>query len=81
MRSNPAASDPGTADSRSWTVGSVRAPGLTTTVEIAASILGISPTKAYALAKSGKFPVRLVRVGRRYLVPTSALLELLVGGR
>jgi hypothetical protein len=32
--------------------------------QIAASILGASRTKAYALAKSGEFPVRLVRVGR-----------------
>lgn len=69
------------ADSRAWTVESVRALGLTTTVEIAASILGISRTKAYTLAKSGEFPVRLVRVGRRYLVPTSALLELRTSGR
>jgi excisionase family DNA binding protein len=63
-----------------WTVEAVYRLGLTTTVDTAASILGISRTKAYALAKSGEFPVHLVRVGRRYLVPIPALLELL-GGR
>jgi excisionase family DNA binding protein len=50
---------------------------LTTTVDTAASILGISRTKAYALAKAGDFPIRLVRVGRRYLVPVPALFDLL----
>ena len=55
--------------------------GLTTTVDTAASILGISRTKAYALAKDGDFPVKLVRIGRRYLVPIPALLELLTGER
>jgi excisionase family DNA binding protein len=66
-------------DVRVWTAEAVRGLGLTTTVETASSILGISRTTAYALAKRGKFPVRLVRVGRRYLVPTAALLGLLVG--
>jgi hypothetical protein len=60
-----------------WTVETVRRLGLTTDVETAASILGISRTKAYALARSEEFPVRLVRAGRRYLVPTPALLDLL----
>jgi excisionase family DNA binding protein len=60
-----------------WTIESVRSLGLTTTVDTAASILGISRTKAYALAKTGDFPTRLVRVGRRYLVPIPALLDLL----
>ncbi len=64
-----------------WTVESVRGLGLTTTVDTAASILGISRTKAYALAKDGEFPIKLVRIGRRYLVPIPALLDLLTGGQ
>ena len=64
-----------------WSVDAVRSLGLTISVEVAASILGISRTKAYALAKDGDFPVKLVRVGRRYLVPVPALLDLLTGGR
>jgi excisionase family DNA binding protein len=67
--------------SRTWTVESVRNLGLTTTVDTAASILGISRTKAYALAKGGNFPIRLVRVGRRYLVPIPPLLDLLTGDK
>jgi hypothetical protein len=62
-----------------WTIESVRGLGLTTTVGIAASILGISRTKAYALAKQDEFPIKLVRAGRRYLVPIPALLDLLGG--
>jgi hypothetical protein len=50
-------------------------------VNTAASILGVSRTKAYVLAKDSDFPVKLVRVGRRYLVPIPALLDLLAGGR
>jgi excisionase family DNA binding protein len=71
----------GTPASPAWTIESVRCLGLTTTVDTAASILGISRTKAYALAKHGEFPIKLVRVGRRYLVPIPPLLELLTGER
>jgi len=60
-----------------WTIEAVRRLGLTTTIESAASILGIGRTKAYALAKDGDFPIKLIRIGRRYLVPTQALLDLL----
>jgi len=62
---------------RAWTMESVQALGLTTTVDTAASILRSRRTKAYGLAKSGDFPVKLVRVGRRYLVPVPGLLDLL----
>ncbi len=62
---------------RVWTVEAVRALGITTDVETAGAILGIGRTKAYDLAKAGQFPVRVLRVGRRYLVPTPALLKLL----
>jgi hypothetical protein len=49
-----------------WSIESVRALGITTDIETAASILGIGRTKAYALAKSQEFPVDVLRVGRRY---------------
>ncbi|MEV0897918.1 helix-turn-helix domain-containing protein [Actinoplanes sp. NPDC049802] len=55
----------------------VRDLGLTTDIETAASILGIGRSKAYMLAKEGDFPVRIIRVGRSYLVPVPAILELL----
>jgi hypothetical protein len=63
--------------STTWTPEAVRQLGLTTDIATAGAILGIGRTKAYELAKNGDFPVALVRVGRRYLVPTGALLTLL----
>jgi len=69
----------GTPAAAAWTIESVRGLGLTANVDTAACILGISRTKAYALAKHGGFPIKLVRIGRRYLVPIPALLDLLTG--
>jgi len=62
---------------RVWTREAVLELGLTTDIETAATILGISRTKAYALAKSNEFPVRLIRAGRRFLVPVPLLLSVL----
>jgi len=39
--------------------------------------LGVGGSKAYELAKTGEFPVRVVRIGRRYVVPVAAILQLL----
>jgi excisionase family DNA binding protein len=47
----------------------------TLTVEEAGQILGLSRNTAYALAKSGRLPT--IRLGRRLLVPKSALDRLL----
>ncbi len=47
----------------------------TLTMEKAAEILGISRRSAYRAASTGELPV--LRLGRRLLVPTARLLELL----
>lgn len=60
-----------------WTEQAVRALGMTTDVEIAGEILGIGRTKAYEMAKNGEFPVKILRIGRRYKVSIPALLKLL----
>lgn len=60
-----------------WTVEAVRALGATTDVETAGSILGVGRTTAYMLAKSGRFPVRVLRVGHRYVVPVRGVLDAL----
>ncbi|HEY3006608.1 MAG TPA: helix-turn-helix domain-containing protein [Micromonosporaceae bacterium] len=65
------------AGDKIWTIESVRTLGTTTDVETAAAILGIGRTKAYELAKAGEFPVKIIRVGRRYIVPIPALLTAL----
>jgi hypothetical protein len=39
--------------------------------------LGIGRTKAFELAREGKFPVKVLQVGPKYRVPRTALLEAL----
>jgi len=60
-----------------WTIDAVRNLGATTDIETAGAILGIGRSKSYELAKSGEFPVRVLRIGRRYVVPTPSILALL----
>lgn len=60
-----------------WTIDAVRNLGATTDIETAGAILGIGRSKSYELAKSGDFPVRVLRIGRRYLVPIAPILALL----
>ena len=62
---------------RVWTIEAIRGLGATIDVETAGAILGIGRSKSYELAKVNEFPVRILRIGRRYLVPTAAILELL----
>lgn len=52
---------------------------LPTTIDLmtAARALRIGRTKAYELARTGRFPCRVIRIGAGYVVPTTSLLELL----
>jgi hypothetical protein len=43
----------------------------------AARALGIGRTKAYQMAHADQFPVRIIRVGTNYHIPTADLLRLL----
>lgn len=43
----------------------------------AAAVLGIGRTVAYQLARSGRFPTPVIRVGSQLKVPTAYLLDLL----
>ena len=43
----------------------------------AGRILGIGRTKAYRLAQQGRFPCRVLRIGRSYLVPAREVWALL----
>ncbi|WP_231499973.1 helix-turn-helix domain-containing protein [Saccharothrix sp. NRRL B-16314] len=43
----------------------------------AASTVGVRRTKAHEMARSGTFPVRLLKIGNRYRVPTADLCEYL----
>jgi hypothetical protein len=60
---------------RTWTPGAVRELGLTTDLPTAAQIIGIGRSLAYDLAKTGQFPVRILRIRGRVLVPVPDLLR------
>jgi hypothetical protein len=60
-----------------WTIEAIRALGATTDVQTAGAILGIGRTKAYEMVREGSFPVPVLRIGRRIVVPTPTLLTLL----
>lgn len=62
---------------RAWTRDEVQALGMTTSLETAAEIIGIGRTLAYALVRNQEFPVRLLRLGRRVVVPIPDLLRFL----
>jgi predicted DNA-binding transcriptional regulator AlpA len=50
---------------------------VTTDVQTAGAILGIGRSKAYELVRAGEFPVPVLRIGRRIVVPTVAIVSLL----
>ena len=53
----------------------------TVDIEEAARLLGCGRSLAYELARRGEFPCRVLRLGRRYVVPSADLLRLLgMGG-
>lgn len=60
-----------------WTIEAIRALGATTDVQTAGAILGIGRTKSYEMAREGSFPVPVLRIGRRIVVPTPTILTLL----
>ena len=62
---------------KQWSVESVRELGLVTDVETAAEVLGVGRTLAYDLVKTRQFPIPVVRLGRRIIVPVPELLALL----
>lgn len=62
---------------RVWTADEVRALGVRTDLVTAGSVLGLGRTVAHELARRHAFPVPVLRIGTRYVVPTASLLELL----
>jgi hypothetical protein len=62
---------------RVWNEQDIRGLGAATDLVTAAAILGIGRTTAHTLARAGRFPVPVIRVGRRYRVPVAPILRLL----
>ncbi len=60
-----------------WTSEAVHALGVTTDLVTAGALLGMGRTKAHELARIGRFPVPVLRHGRRYIVPVAPIARLL----
>jgi hypothetical protein len=61
-----------------WSADKLREQGLTTTVEVAAEVLGTSRGAAYDAIRRGTFPVPVLKLSRRrWVVPTAHLLRAL----
>ena len=60
-----------------WSVDDIRALGATTDIVTAGAVLGIGRTTAYHLARTGQFPVPVLRFGSRYRIPVAAILTAL----
>lgn len=70
-----------TADKRVWTAADVAALGVRTDVPTAGEIIaGLCRDEAYRMVKRGDFPVPVVRVGRRLVVPVAPILHLMHTG-
>lgn len=59
------------------TVEELQALPVSVDLVTAGRAFGIGRTKAFELAKQGKFPCRVLRVDEKYRVPRSALFEAL----
>lgn len=63
---------------RIWTPAEVSALGVRTDLPTAGEILaGLCKDEAYRMHQRGEFPVPVVKVGRRYVVPVAPILRLL----
>lgn len=60
-----------------WTEEAIRGLGVKTDVATAASIFGISQTRAYERIKNGTFPVPVITIAGRMAVPVAPILRLL----
>jgi hypothetical protein len=63
---------------RTWTEADVLALGVRTDVPTAGEILaGLCRDEAYRMHQRGEFPVPVLKVGRRLVVPVAPILRLL----
>lgn len=60
-----------------WTEQQIRNLGMTTNVPTASQIMGFGQVKGYELVRSGEFPVPVLTIGRKIVVPVAGLLKAL----
>ncbi|MFI7203843.1 DNA-binding protein [Micromonospora aurantiaca (nom. illeg.)] len=70
----PAARDSG---GEVWTEERIRALGAITDLPTAGRVFGLGRALSYELARTGGFPVPVIRVGARYKVPVAGILTTL----
>ncbi|MCK9921920.1 AlpA family transcriptional regulator [Frankia sp. AgPm24] len=58
---------------KKWTEADILRLPAVIDIVTAGEILGIGRTQSYRLAKTGDFPVKTIRVGNRYKVPTALI--------
>ncbi len=63
--------------SMTWTEEAVRALGVRADVVTVGSILGLSRTQTYVRLNNGTFPVPVIRMGRRIVVPMAPVRRVL----
>jgi hypothetical protein len=74
---NDANGPSGSAGREPLTAAQLRALPALVDLMTAARVLGLGRTTAYELARAGLWPSPLLRIGRRFKVPTAPLLALL----
>jgi hypothetical protein len=62
---------------RGLTLAELGALPAVTDLVTAGRALGLGRTKAYELARAGRFPCPLIRAGKTWIVPTAGLLTVL----
>ncbi|MEV4465098.1 hypothetical protein AB0J51_15905 [Micromonospora echinofusca] len=65
------------SDGGVWTEGRIRALGAITDLPTAGRVFGLGRALSYELARTGDFPVPVLRVGSRYKVPVAGILTTL----
>jgi len=58
------------------TAEEIKSWGISTSIENAARVFGLSRTVAYDLLRRGEFPTATFKVGRRIVVPIAPILRL-----
>jgi hypothetical protein len=66
-----------TTSTEVWTEHRIRALGAITDLPTAGAVFGLGRAMSYELARTGQFPVPIIRVGSRFKVPVAGILTTL----
>ena len=66
-----------TAEIPAFTIAELDALGVSTDIRTASRALGISGPHGYRIANRGEFPVPILHIGGRWVVPTAGIRQIL----